>query len=148
MNPFFLWFRGSCNHDGRNKIATRLGGIEKLPFKVRLLNHNTSLVSARTTDTRRLNPEFFAAQIQISIQNKYLGCGYEGLVLVEIMVFENMDKGFIEPKWVLIFENTPNASEFICPICLPKPKSSVFQWKKASLGVRSPWVNALFRDHP
>ena len=36
-------------------------------------------------------------------------------------------------------ENTPDAQEFICPICLPKPKSSGFQWKKASLGVRSPW---------
>ena len=31
-----------------------------------------------------------------------------------------------------------NAPEFICPICLPKPKSSGFQWKKSSLGVRSP----------
>ena len=35
-------------------------------------------------------------------------------------------------------ENTPNAPEFICPNCLPKPKSSGFQWKKAPLGVRSP----------
>ena len=33
-------------------------------------------------------------------------------------------------------ENTPNAPEFIWPICLPKPKNSGFQWKKASLGVR------------
>ena len=24
-------------------------------------------------------------------------------------------------------ENTPNAPEFICPICLPKPKSSRFE---------------------
>ena len=24
-------------------------------------------------------------------------------------------------------ENTPNAPEFICPVCLPKPKSSGFQ---------------------
>ena len=31
-------------------------------------------------------------------------------------------------------ENTPNAPEFICPICLPKPKSSGFQWKKALQG--------------
>ena len=36
-------------------------------------------------------------------------------------------------------KNLPNPPEFICPICLPKPKSSGFQWKKASLGVRSPW---------
>ena len=33
-------------------------------------------------------------------------------------------------------ENTP---EFICPICRSKPKYSEFQWKKASLGGRSPW---------
>ena len=40
-------------------------------------------------------------------------------------------------------ENTPNAPKFICPICLPKPKSLGFQWKKASLGVCSPWANAM-----
>ena len=27
-------------------------------------------------------------------------------------------------------ENTPNAPEFICPICLPKPKSSGFNGKR------------------
>ena len=27
-------------------------------------------------------------------------------------------------------ENTPNAPEFICPICLPNSKSSRFQWKR------------------
>ena len=37
-------------------------------------------------------------------------------------------------------ENTPNTLEFICPICLPKPKSSEFQWKKASLGICGPSV--------
>ena len=36
-------------------------------------------------------------------------------------------------------ENTPNDPKFICPICLPKLKSSGFHWKKASLGVLSPW---------
>ena len=36
-------------------------------------------------------------------------------------------------------ENTLNAPEFICPICLLKPNSSGFQWKKALLGVHSPW---------
>ena len=34
-------------------------------------------------------------------------------------------------------ENTTNAPEFICPICLHKAESSGFQWKKASLGIRS-----------
>ena len=33
-------------------------------------------------------------------------------------------------------ENTPNAPEFVCPICLPKTKSSGLQWEKASLGIR------------
>ena len=37
-------------------------------------------------------------------------------------------------------ENTPNALEFFYPICLPKPQSSGFQWKKGSLGVRNPWA--------
>ena len=37
-------------------------------------------------------------------------------------------------------KNTPKAPEFICSTCLLKPKSSEFQWKKASLGVRSPWL--------
>ena len=37
-------------------------------------------------------------------------------------------------------KNTPNAPEFIFPICLSKPKSSGFQWKTASLGIRSPWA--------
>ena len=38
-------------------------------------------------------------------------------------------------------ENTPNAPEFICKICLPEPKSSRFQCKKTSLDVRSPWLD-------
>ena len=37
-------------------------------------------------------------------------------------------------------ENTPKV---MCPICLPKLKSLEFQWKKASLGVRSPWLWVL-----
>ena len=53
---------------------------------------------------------------------------------------ENMDKGLTTKMGAdSLAEITPNAPEFICPICLPKPKSSGFQWKKASLGVRSQW---------
>ena len=37
-------------------------------------------------------------------------------------------------------ENTHNVPEFVCSVCLPKPKISGFQWKTASLGVRSPWA--------
>ena len=51
-----------------------------------------------------LNPKFFAAQIQIQIPNKFLGCGYEGFVLFRNngRILENMDKGLTVPKWVLI----------------------------------------------
>ena len=47
-------------------------------------------------------------------------------------------------------KNTSNAPTFICPNCLPKPKSLGFWWKKASwLGVRSPWNNLYeFEDWP
>ena len=41
---------------------------------------------------------------------------------------------------ITLVENTPNVPKFICPICPPKPKSLGFQWKGASLGVRSPWL--------
>ena len=34
--------------------------------------------------------------------------------------------------------NILNAPKFICPNCLPKPKSLGFDEKKASLAVRSP----------
>ena len=44
---------------------------------------NTTKSIIQTMDTRRL---FYAAQIQIPIPNKYLGCGYKGLFFVEIMV--------------------------------------------------------------
>ena len=37
-------------------------------------------------------------------------------------------------------ENILNAPKFICPNCLPKPKSLGFRWKKTSFGVHSPWV--------
>ena len=36
---------------------------------------------AQPRETRRLNPQFFAAQIQISIPNEYSGFGYKGLVI-------------------------------------------------------------------
>ena len=152
MNPFFLWFRGSCNHDGRNKIATRLGGIEKLPFKVSLLNHIPSLVSARTADTRRLNPQLFAAQIQISIPKIYLGCGCKGLAFCRnnCWLMKNMGKVFIEQKWVLIvWPKIPQMPwNSLAQFVFPCPKVLNFNEKKAALCVRSPWVSALFRDHP
>ena len=40
---------------------------------------------ARTTDTRGQNLNFFAAEIQIPLSNKYLGVEHKGLVFVEIM---------------------------------------------------------------
>ena len=41
-------------------------------------------------------------------------------------------------------ENIPNGVEFICPIGLPKPKSSGFQWKEALLGVRGAHYISIF----
>ena len=72
-----------------------------------------------------------------------MGCGFKVLVFCRNngWVMKNMDNRLTVLKWVLIVcrKNTPNAPEFICPNCLPKTKSSGFQWKKTSLGVRSPW---------
>ena len=44
-------------------------------------------------------------------------------------MMENVDKELTVPKMGAnsLAENTPNVPEFICPICLPKPKSSGFQ---------------------
>ena len=39
-------------------------------------------------------------------------------------------------------KNTPKCSR----IYLPKPKSSRFQWKNASLGVRTPWSSATKKE--
>ena len=53
---------------------------------------------------------------------------------------ESIEKGLKVPKWVLIVrpKNTPNDPKFMGPICLRKPKSLRYHWKKAPLGVRSP----------
>ena len=44
---------------------------------------------------------------------------------------ENMDKGThrIKTGADSLAENTPNAQEFICPICLPEPKILDFNEK-------------------
>ena len=60
-------------------------------------------------------------QIQIPIPNKYLGCGYKGLG--KHGQGTHCNKMGADSST----ENTPNAPEFICPICLLKPKSSGFQ---------------------
>ena len=50
---------------------------------------------------------------------------------------ENMDKGlttYTKMGADSLAKNTPNAPEFIFPICLHKPKNSGFQWKKGFFG--------------
>ena len=48
---------------------------------------------------------------------------------------ENMGKGLATKMSAdSLANNTPYAPEFICPICLPKPKRSGFQWKKGFTG--------------
>ena len=46
---------------------------------------------------------------------------------------ENIGKGLTVTKISAdsSAENTPNTPEFICPICMPKPKSSGFKWNKS-----------------
>ena len=60
---------------------------------------------------------------------------------------ENMGKGHTIPKWVLI--NLLKPLKSICPNCLTKPKNLGLWWKKASLGVCSPWNDLYeFEDWP
>ena len=47
----------------------------------------------------------------------------------------------------MLIEITTNAPKFICPNCLLKPKSLVFQRKKSSLGVTSPWLYVSCKKH-
>ena len=65
---------------------------------------------------------FFTAQIQIPVPIKYLGKGTR----------------CTKTGAHSLAENIPNALEFIYPVCLVKLKSSGFQLKKVSLGVRIP----------
>ena len=59
-------------------------------------------------------------------------------------IMENIDKRLTVPKWALIVltKIPPNAPEFICLICLPNAKRFGFQWKKASMGICSPWIKS------
>ena len=90
---------------------------------------------AGTTDTRRLNLTFFAAQIQILLPNKYLGFGYKSLVFCRNngWLLESMDKESHSAKMGAdsLVEKNSNAPKCSCPICLPKPKSLRYCWKKA-----------------
>ena len=59
-------------------------------------------------------------------------------VFVKVII-KNMDRGLTTKMGAdNLTENNPKTSEFICPICLPKPKSSRFHWKKTSMGIGSP----------
>ena len=67
------------------------------------------------------------AQIQIPIPNIYLECGYKGLVFCKNngWIFGKHGQGCTKMGANSSAENSPNAPEFICPICLP---SSGFQF--------------------
>ena len=96
---------------------------------------------SRTTDYGHtmLNPQFFAAQIQIPAPNKYLGFGHEDLVCRNNGLFiylSNMDKELTVPKWVLVVrQKIPRIPQKTSENVVPKPKKFL---KKSSLGVRSP----------
>ena len=121
-------------------IALRSWFINSVKYIFHLISYfirNHHPVGPRTTDTQRLYLKFFAAQIQIPLPNIYLGVRYKGLVFWRM---ENM--GADSPA-----ENTPNASKNFIPKCLPKPqKFEIFEKKKLSLGVRSPWVGPSKRS--
>ena len=51
---------------------------------------------------------------------------------------ENMDKGFTVPKWAGADSFAENTPKFICP----SPKVWDFDEKKASLGVRSTYIDS------
>ena len=99
-----------------------------------------TLFCPRTMDTRWLNTQFFAAQIQIQIQNKYLEFALKGLVFCR-------NKGWvteIRKTWThstkmgadWLGKNTPNAPKNFSLICPPKPES--LRFKKYSL-----WVSVV-----
>ena len=82
---------------------------------------------SRTTDTRRLNLKFFAAQIQIPLPNKYLGVGYKGLVFYRNngWIMENMDKELTVPKWVLIV--WPKITQMLQKMSAQAQKFEIFE---------------------
>ena len=87
----------------------------------------------RTTNTRWL--KFFAAQIQISIPSKYLGFGYKGLVFFRNYgwLMENMDRGLLVPKGVLINQAKIHQmlQNWFVQIVCPSPK--VWDWDEKGL---------------
>ena len=74
------------------------------------------LFEARTMNTRWLNPQFFAAQIQILILSIRLWFGCKGLVFCGNNGWLMDSIKMVADKLV---ENAPNTLKSICPICLP-----------------------------
>ena len=79
--PWFHDFLSSIYHLGKSWSSAARPPAQPGPNTVAVLVG----YCPRTTDSRWLNPQFFAAQIQIPIPNKYLGFGYKDLVFVKIM---------------------------------------------------------------
>jgi hypothetical protein len=80
--------------------------------------------------------------------NKYLGCGYEGLVFCRNngRLMENTDKGLTVSKWVLInWTKMPQMPQYLSAQIVCRSLNILdFNEKKASLGVRSPWFWGCF----
>ena len=93
------------------------------------VENQTCIIMLTDYGHTKAKPLFFAAQIQIPIPNNYLGCGYKGLLFVKLLINGKHGQGTHNTKMgtVSSAENTPNALKFICPICLPKPKSLGFR---------------------
>ena len=61
---------------------------------------------------------------------------------------DNMDKGQTVPKWVLINRpKIPQLPQNLSARILCQAQKFLISIKKASLGVRSPWNNALLKQN-
>ena len=78
--------------------------------------------------------EKLSLYIQIPIPNKYLGCGYKGLVFCRNngWVMKNMYKGLSVPKWVLIvWPKIPQMPQnLFAQFVFPSPKVLDFTEKR------------------
>ena len=83
----------------------------------RIMNNTVCIIECTDYGLTKA-PLLFAAQIQIPVPNKYLGCGYKGLFFCK-----NNVKLTAVLKWRLIVlaKNIPNGPKYISPICQPKP---------------------------
>ena len=88
------------------------------------------MVSGRDYGHTKTKSLIFCGPNSNLIPKTDLGCGYKGIVFCRNtgrIIEHGQGTNNTQMGADSLAENTPNASEFICPICLPKPTSSGFQ---------------------